>query len=233
MKKDKKKLPFWLQIVSILLLGVIASVIAYSAANGLKTEDLQTHTVTFAYQDGTVIESKQVKHGKGVFPPELTDEGVFRGWSTGFNAVTADVEAHPVYYSISEDNLFYFDSVYVQEGKEFSLDVCIGGRVSVISAELTLQYDPDVLEFRQTDGSDGCTVTEEEKGTIKLSVQLDEAVKEETLLQQLTFFAKKKDAYSTQIDLSAAQVYTVANGQQITADYATINNRIYFLQEVG
>lgn len=118
MRKNKRKIgiPFWVQILAILLVGVLASgVVLLLAPDKQQTAPQETvvqHTVTFAYQDGTVIETKTVEEGKGVFPPVLETNGVFRGWSAGFNAVKADIEVHPVFYNIKEENLFYFDSVY-------------------------------------------------------------------------------------------------------------------------
>ena len=114
MQKNERRIsiPFWIQISAILLVGVILSgIVLVFAPNGPRTEhdeDILKHTVTFAYLDGTVIETKTAEDGKGVFPPSLETEGVFRGWSAGFNAVKADIEVHPVVYSIKEENLFFF-----------------------------------------------------------------------------------------------------------------------------
>lgn len=233
----KIKIPFWIQIVTILLIGVIASGAAFWIAQRIvakqQEKNVEKHTVTFAYLDGTIIETKEVSHGKGVFPPALKDEGVFRGWSTDFNAVQNDIEAHPVYYAIKENNLFYFDSVYVQEGKEFSLDVYVNGYVNVSSGKLTLQYDTEVLEYIDSKNIECCTVTESTKGTIVIQLNSEEVIKEQSLLSQVRFYAKEKDAYSTEITLKASDMQVVVEGQEIPADCATINNKVFFLQEVG
>lgn len=233
----KVKIPFWVQIVAILLAGVLVSGAAFWIARGYvekrKNENLEKHTVTFAYQDGTVIETKEVPHGKGTFPPELTDAGVFRGWSAGFNIVTKDVEVHPVYYAIRENNLFYFDSVYVQEGEPFSLDVRVAGQVSVSSGELTISYDPAVLEFLDSKDMEHCTVTESGEGELKLRFEREDAIRSETLLSQVRFLAKEKDAYATEVSLKASNMKILTDGQELPADCATINNKVFFLQEVG
>lgn len=232
----KIRIPFWLQIVAISLAGVLASGVAFWIAqeyvSNRQDEKLEKHTVTFAYLDGTVIETKQVMHGKGVFPPELTDQGVFQGWSNRFNAVVDDVEVHPLYHSITENNLFYFDAVYVQEGREFALSIHIGGRVSVNSGELTLQYDSDVLEFLGSSNMENCNVTEPTKGEVKLQFNSENAIKTETILSELQFLAKEKDAYATEIVLLSSNVKVITDGQVIPADCATINNKVFFLQEV-
>lgn len=233
----KIRISFWMQIVAVFLTGILASGVAFWIAQEYvskrQAEELEKHTVTFAYLDGTVIGSREVTHGKGVFPPELTDEGVFRGWSAGFNLVEDDIETHPVFYAIKENNLFFFDSVYVQEGKEFSLDLYVGGQVSVSSGELTLEYDTDVLKFVGVSNGVSCTVTETASGIVVLQFESDTVIKEETLLSQLRFCAKEKDAYATEVTLKASNTKVVVDGQEISADCATINNKIFFLQEVG
>ena len=249
MKKRKKKtqIPFWIQILAILLVGVIASVIVLFVVPSLNSNNEESgttetstqsdtgdgeYTVTFAYQDGTVIEKKTVTKGKGVFPPVPKSDDVFRGWSGAFNSVQSDVEVHPIFYNITEDNLFYFNSVYVQEGKEFTLDVYVGGRVNVSSGKLTLSYDPEVLEYKCSDSNALSSVSETKAGELTIDFSSDTNLDKKTMLSQITFFAKEKDAYATQVELSAKAVKVLTGGQEMSADFATINNKIYFLQEV-
>ena len=243
MRKNKRKIsiPFWIQISAILIVGVLVSgIILLVAPNKHQPapepsseENAVKHTVTFAYLDGTVIETKTVGEGKGVFPPVLETNGVFRGWSAGFNAVKADIEVHPIFYNIKEENLFYFDSVYVKEDTEFTLDLYVGGKVNLSSGTITLSYDPDVLEYKSADGLDVGEIAESKAGELTITFSSASPLKEKTLISQIKFYAKKKDAYSTQINLTAKDGLVVTNGDEFPATYATINNKIYFLQEVG
>ena len=239
MRKNTRKIsiPFWTQILAILLVGAVAGgVVLLLAPDKQQTapqEAIVKHTVTFAYQDGTVIETKTVEEGKGVFPPVIETNNVFRGWSAGFNAVKADIEVHPVFYNIIEENLFYFDSVYVKEDTEFTLDLYVAGRVNLSSGTIALSYDPDVLEYKSSEGMDGLKVSENKDGELTITFNSDTPIKEKAHISQLTFFAKKKNAYSTQINLSARDVKLTAGGEAQSANCATINNKIYFLQEVA
>lgn len=239
MRKNKRKIniPFWIQILAILLAGVVASGVVLLFAPGkqqAETDDnIVKHAVTFAYLDGTVIETKTVEEGKGVFPPLIETEGVFRGWSAGFNAVKADIEVHPVVYSIKEENLFYFDSVYVKEDTEFTLDLYVGGKVNLSSGTITLSYDPDVLEYKSADGLGVGEISETKSGELTIKLNSKVTLKEKTLISQIKFYARKKDAYSTQINLTARDGLVITNGDEFPANFATINNKIYFLQEVG
>lgn len=225
-----KKFPLWGQILAILLVGVLASVAAYLI---VKDRTAERFTVTFAYGDGTVIEQKQVKKGKGTFPPTLDYDGVFRGWSAGFNNVESDVEVHPMFYDIVEDNLFYFDSVYVKEGSNFTLSLYLAGNVNVNSGDIKLSYDPDVMTYKKANANGFCSVSEEKAGELTVHFSSEQTLTEKTLLAELTFYAKRADAYSSEILVSTDQVMLVANGEDKPADHATINNNIYFLQEVG
>lgn len=228
-KTKKFKLPFWIQIVLIVLAGVIASgAILLSVQN----RNVEKHKVTFAYSDGTVIEEKEVVDGKGVIPPVIENEGVFRGWSAAINNVENDYEVHPMIYDIVEDNLFYFNSPYVREGKRFTLDVFLGGKVNAKSGELTIEYDSDVLEYKKADCADDVKIEETEVGKLSLTFDKENALSEKCLMSTITFKAKKADAYSTELVLTAENVKSVENGKEAPAVFATINNEIYFLQEV-
>lgn len=157
---------------------------------------------------------------------------VFRGWSGAFNNVTADIEVHPQFMDITDENLFYFNSVYVQEGKEFSVDVKLGGEVNLSSATLSISYDSEVMDFIKSEDEGVCKVTKEKDGELKLSIQNDVPVTEPTQLSQLTFKAKEKDVYATQIDLSCKDGKYMEKGAEKPATTATLNNKIYYLQEV-
>jgi len=139
---QKKSIPFWLQIVAILMAGALVSLGIWlyakvtSSNNGGSNESF---TVTFAYGDGSIIAQNEVKSGKGVLPPIPKTDAVFRGWDIAIDNVTSNIEAHPMLYTIVEDNLFYFNSVYVQEGKDVTILLRLGGNVNVSSGKLTLE----------------------------------------------------------------------------------------------
>ena len=228
--KDNKKLPFWIQITSIILVGVMASAAVFFIVKDIKAEK---YTVTFAYQDGSVIEKKEVKKGKGVFPPDFSTDGVFRGWSAAINNVESDIEVHPMVYDIVEDNLFYFDSLYIKEGKKFTLDINLGGKVNALSGELTISYDKDVLEYKSADCMKGVEISETDKGELLIKFGFDDALTKKSVLSSITFKSKKVDAYSTELLLTAKDVKSVENGKEVPAVYATINNDIFFLQGVS
>lgn len=238
---EKKKFPFWAQIAIIIGIGLVVSGAVLVVVLGIKSTTIDTnsgngstekHTVTFAEQDGTVIETKAVSDGKGVFPPECKTDMVFRGWSGAFNNVTADTEVHPQFMEITDENLFYFNSVYVQEGKEFTVDVKLGGKVNLSSATLSISYDPEVMEFVKSEDESVCKVAKKEDGELTLSLQVDSVITKPAQLSQLTFKAKEKDVYATQIDLSCTDGKYIEKGAEKPATVATLNNKIYYLQEV-
>lgn len=240
MSKDatkKKAVLFWLQIVSILCAGVALSILVYSMRPATSTtEEAVTraeYTVTFAQQDGTIIAQKPVKEGSGTFPPKVKTEHVFRGWSKGFNSVKADIEVHPMIYTIVDENLFYFNSIYVQEGTDFILDIMLGGTVSISAAELTVTYDPEVMEYIDAENGNVCGVTMTEPGVLKIQLNSETKITEKTMITQIAFYAKEKDVYSTEIKLSCKNAHLVEAGAETPVTATTINNKIYYLQEVS
>lgn len=230
-KKAKKKVPLWAQVIAILLIGVLTSCAVWLIGRDQKME---RHNVTFAYGDGTVIEKKEVKDGQGVFPPILKLENtVFRGWSSPINYVTQDIEVHPSLYTIVEDNLFYIDAAYVKEGKKLKLPLMLGGQVNVSSGELTVEYDPEVLTLNKAENNNVCKANTTASGVLTITFSSEEILTQTTQLTTLEFYAKKKDVYATEIVLSGTKVTVVVNGKEKPADFATINNKVYFLQEVS
>ncbi len=229
-------MPYGAQIALILLSGVIASVVVLFAVNSYKIkkaeENAPIHTVTFAYQDGSVIKQKEVKEGKGVLPPNLETQGVFRGWSVIINNITSDVETHPMIYSINDENLFYFNSVYVEEGDEFNIDLMLGGEINISSTELTIKYDPKVMKFIRLSESELCNITNKEKGSLTVLINSNTPLTAEALISQITFKAKKKDVSSSRIDLICKNAKLVNEGVETSVTVSTLNNNIYYLQEV-
>lgn len=238
MIKKIKNAPLWLQVLLILLIGVIASIIVLLCINlpklGGSDEKLndEEYTVTFAYQDGTVIDTKKVKEGFGVFPPSFETDCVFRGWSSAVNHITSNIEVHPLLYTIVEENLFYFDSVYVKEGGKFTLELYVAGNVNFNDCELELEYDAEVMDFIASETSENCSVRKLEEGKLSFTVTSNSTIAEKTKLADLTFLAKEKDVYSSQVTLASKGATVKTNGKDLPVDSATINNQIYYLQEV-
>ncbi len=228
--KKKKGLTLLLQIVAILLIGIVTSVGTYLF---IQDKNRERFTVTFAYGNGEIIEQKVVKSGSGVIPPDYNTECVFRGWDKIINNVSADMEVHPLLYYIVEDNLFYFDSVYAREGRKFSIDLMLAGKVNVSNGELTLKYDEKVMKYMSFDSSEAIEITQTNPGELIVRFNREYILTEKHKLAQLNFYAKRRDVKYSQITLSANEANVWFNGEEIPADCATINNNIYFLQEVG
>lgn len=226
----KVKVPFWIQIVAIILVGVISSV---SIAFYYQDKKIERHTVTFAYGNGDVIERKTVKDGKGIYPIVFSTEGVFRGWNGAINNITSDIEVHPMIYNITDENLFYFDSVYIKEGKNFTINIYVAGKVNVSSGQLIINFDPKVAKYKRSKCAVFSNVEENKDGELSVKFNSNYVIKDKTLIAQLTFKAKKMDVYSTEITVSGKEVKVLESGGEKSVDFATINNNIFYLQEVS
>lgn len=165
-KKHKKgHLPIWAQLLLIILCGVIASVGAYYLTQKkiAATREAQKprYTVTFAYQNGSPIATRQVKEGCGTFPPDIETNGVFQGWNGAFNEVMADIEVHPMCYELNGDeNLFCFNAVYAQEGTDFAFDLRLSGNVNISKAQIEIEFDSEVMDYVQATPCEYCKVEE-------------------------------------------------------------------------
>lgn len=238
-KKHKKgHLPIWAQLLLIILCGVIASVGAYYLTQKkiAATREAQKprYTVTFAYQNGSPIATRQVKEGCGTFPPDIETNGVFQGWNGAFNEVMADIEVHPMCYELNGDeNLFCFNAVYAQEGTDFAFDLRLSGNVNISKAQIEIEFDSEVMDYVQATPCEYCKVEESGEGLLLLEVDSKEPITVETVLASLTFHALKKDVYSTQINLRCISGALSVDGKEISVPVTTINNKIYYLQEVS
>lgn len=233
MAKKRKSFPFLLQIISILLVGVLFSVGVFLY---IQDKNAKRYTVTFATQDGEVIEKRTVKEGCGLIPSTPEHEGyVFQGWSKILNNVTSDIEAHPYFYRIVEQNLFFFDSVYVREGRKFTIDLMLDGEVNISKGKLILNYDDEVFDFKSYTGETLTTIEESKPGELIVSFSSENILTEKTKLAEIEFDTKKKDVQYSEITLSAKgkEMFVVIDGNEELADCATINNKIFFIQEVG
>lgn len=237
-QKGKDTIPFPIQISLILLCGVLMSALAATVIRGRPSVDATTanrdpmYQVIFALQDGTIIEEKSVHEGKGVMPPEYAVDGVFRGWNAPFNAVTSNVETHPMIYQVADENLFCFDSVYVKEGEQFTIRLNLVGTVNISSADLTIEYDPMVMDYVASKNAACCATHEIESGRLRMELRSERPVNETMLLSEITFFAKPEDVYSTQINLHCTNGILKIGAAETPTAVSTLNNKIYYLQEV-
>lgn len=236
--KKRKPLPLWMQFIGIVLIGAVVSAGVFFAIKHIKTRanhkssSNTEYQVTFAYNDGTVIDRKQVKEGKGVIPPDIEVPGVFQGWSTGINNVRKDIEAHPLFYQISDENLFCFDSVYAIEGNDFDISIILTGIVNISSADIAISYDPEVMEYIGSSENEFCKVSLSDPGELLLTLRSNAPIKETTALSEIKFRAIEKDVYSSSIQLSASNALLIVSGEEIPVTVSTLNNTIYYLQEV-
>jgi hypothetical protein len=98
---------------------------------------------------------------------------------------------------------------------------------------LTLFYDREVMDYLSSEVSDCVSVEQTEDGNLTLRLDSPQPIREPMLLARIRFYAKPMDVYSTQISLQAKQATTVVSGKELSATISTLNNNIYYFQEVG
>ena len=162
MSEKKKSKWFPIAIVLILLAGVITSAVIL-----IKPQIKKHYTVTFLDLNGDVLAKEGVKEGSpAYFNKKITvyPQKVFKGWNQDINKIESDMEVSPTYQDISNsDNVFFIDSVYIDSEEIFTVDLKVGGKISVESAKIGIAYDPKVLSFVNVKKEKYCSGYEKQK----------------------------------------------------------------------
>lgn len=227
--KAKVNIPFWGQMAIILGIGiVISAAILIISKNGSNNIPTNKYTVRFCTEAGRLIEAKQVTENEGVIPPEVIEQGyIFRGWSRPINNINSDTEVTPLYQKINgETNYIFYNTKYVKEGEDFEIPILLGGNIDIKSGQIIIEYDEKAFELNDVTGNAVSTYKEEDG---KIIIELDTSHINETISDfiNLKMYANEIDAYYTGFDISA----NLTNQKNNVADYATLNNKIFFIQE--
>lgn len=92
--------------------------------------NIDSYTVTFAYEDGSEIDTQIVNYAESAEAPAVEDEGnmKFVGWdSDEWNCVTEDITVHPVFKDESEiiDITFDRDKYQMEAGATYKINATI------------------------------------------------------------------------------------------------------------
>ncbi len=224
----------WLGVVLILLVGVIASgAIVYARRPAEETEETVYHTVRFLDSDGTLIEEKQVAHGDAAIPPEMesTADGiVFDGWSKMLYSVGDSADVQPIYRDMREEkNTLYLDAAYGQLGETINAKIWLGGQVCLSGMELTIVYDPEVLEAFTCDPSSPFEVTETSEGSIKLRMAESENCTEAFCVANISYKISDNSSNiaKTKIRLEMKNPKVIRDGGEHGTDGNAVHGIVY------
>lgn len=162
MSEKKKSKWFPVVIVSILLAGVITSAVIL-----IKPQIKKHYTVTFLDLNGDVLAKESVKEGSpAFFNKKITayPQKVFKGWNQDINAVNSDMEVLPIYQDIqNSNNVFYIETNYTDANKEFTVDLRLGGKISLETAKVGIAYDSKIVSFIDVKKEKQCSKYEQTK----------------------------------------------------------------------
>lgn len=231
----------WMAVFLILLVGGLVS-IGICFCNGDRKEDYATAAsiqeqnktcqVTFLQEDGTVLEVKEVAYGESVMPPLLTSEKegkVFRGWTTNFSRIVADMEAVPIFHDLSgEKNVLFMDTCYEESGKDISIELKLGGRVKLSGMKITLTYDPKVLAYLESEVLlDNTKVTKSDDGILEIVIDEKENLTEPISLLRMKYHVEDVDFILTYLELSMKEPRKIEGGTAIGTDSTAVNGKIF------
>ena len=188
----------------------------------------ETYTVTFVDYDGTtVLGTDTVARGKRAkLPANPTRNGyIFAGWQGGYENVTSDQTVQALYVSEDASNIFLIDSVTVNAGDTFTLELNLTGTVKLLTFDMCLYYDASVLEVISYDDQEVTINHLADEGMFVFNHSQDKNRTKDKYLTEITFRVKEGVSVSgTEIYIGDAKdiVYVDDGGAYTEADYELI-----------
>ncbi len=208
----------------IFLLGIAVSVtIIVLKINSKSTGN--KFTVTFFDANDNKFEIVKVKEGDAAKPKKQLPEvqnAVFKGWDRYINNVTNNLEVHPIYQSVTSDyNAFYIDTYYASEGEELSVNLKLGGIITVTTATIGIAYDEQVLELVTVNDSAYLSETFADKSYIKLTLDFSkQTVNPGDVIESFRFKVKGSDKI-TDLPIDLIDIFcegNLANATSVAGD---------------
>lgn len=194
----------------IFLLGIAVSItIIVLKINAKSTGN--KFTVTFFDANDNKFEIVKVKEGDAAKPKKQLPEvqnAVFKGWDRYINNVTNNLEVHPIYQSVTSDyNAFYIDTYYASEGEELSVNLKLGGIITVTTATIGIAYDEQVLDLIKVNDSDYLSEISADEGYIKLILDFSQlTIKPGEVIDSFRFKVKGSDKI-TDLPIDLTEIY--------------------------
>lgn len=203
--------------LSIILIAVVLLSLAFckKESQAEKSGVDRKLTATFYSNDGCILKTDYVQNGGAAVPPEepqMSYGMVFQSWDADFSKVTKDIEIHPVCENVTEKtNAFAVISAYGKIGDTVTVPVTLCGQVCVAGFDITITYDPELLELVSV-AEDGAVIYNDEMlGKIRLnyvSVENTEADVEICRLQ----FRIKDGSGSIPVTMELHSIYACNGG---------------------
>jgi len=153
---------------------------------------------------------------------------VFRSWDHNLSSIKENMEIHPIMENMAEiDNAVWINTVYVNGGDSFWVEVHLGGHIECEGLNIGLSYDPDTLTYLGYDAQELFGTDNEEKGFLEIPCTFSTQLSEDTVLAKLHFQAKKVNFLRAVLVLDPVGVRNTENGEEVKADTTSVNGWVY------
>lgn len=209
----------------ILLLAVLAVVIPF----------LVKHTVTFYSMDGSVMAIEKVQRNGSATPPaepKMQSGYIFTGWDKDFSCVKGKLDVYPVCTEIDTDtNVIALAGAYGRQEESVVVPVVLTGDVCTCGLDVTVVYDPTVLEVEKVFDEDGAVLYNTDKpGRVHINyMSLGNTTGEVDLCKIM--FKIIGDKNETDVKAEVVSIYYEKSDSSLEkADCKTIDAKIYVMR---
>lgn len=229
--KDKKRI----LAISIMAISIALSCfiiyMAVDKANEIRYGPMKT--VLYHDFDGNVIKKVEVRSGFAEPPSETLDvkDCIFMGWDTDVINIVQDTNVYPIKEDISNEcNVVYANAVYGSSANELIIAYNIGGNVECGKMKLTIEYDPNVLQYvSNTTNHNFIQVKHNaDEAIIELVMDNKKNIASELQLLCLKFNPKTESYVYTTLNTTVEEIFKIdSGGESVNTDCSFYDGKVY------
>lgn len=229
--KDKKKI----LAISIMVISIVLSCfiiyMAVDKANEIRYGPMKT--VLYHDFDGNVIKKVKVRSGFAEPPSETLEvkDCIFMGWDSDVINIVEDTNVYPIKEDISDVcNVVYANAVYGSSENELNVTYNIGGNVECSKMKLTIEYDPDVLQYvSNTTNHNFIQVKHNaDEALIELVMDNKKNIASELQLLCLKFNPKAESYVYTTLNTTVEEILKIdSGGESVNTDCSFYDGKVY------
>ena len=227
-------------IIALLVFLALAIVLSGAWLSHRIAENKMEHEVTFYSNDGTVLKVDIVRNGQPANPPaklQMLYGTIFKAWDADISKITSSIDVNPICECVTEkSNVFAVESAYGKSGGTVVVPVRLCGEVCTAGFDLTINYDPAVLELISVQEDGGVIYSDEKLGEIKLNYVSTDNTKADVDLCYLEF-SIKAEAEESAITMKMNKIFAYDEKESVddiklgVPKYTIINGTVFVLPQ--
>ena len=229
--KDKKKILATTILAISIVLSCFIIYMAVDKANEIRYGPMKT--VLYHDFNGNVIKKLKVRSGFAEPPADEpnAENYIFMGWDADVINITDNTDVYPIKQDISKDcNVIYTNAVYGSSEDEMTVIYNIGGKVECSKMKLTIEYDPNVLEYisNTTNHKFIHVKHNADEALIELVMDNNENIASELQLLCLKFNPKAESYVYTTLNTTVEEIFKIdSGGESVNTDCSFYDGKVY------